>query len=58
MRVQDINTVINADAKSLTALNLNGLQTIEIIYTLLVISLGLAIFLMAMVNERADGTAR
>jgi len=52
IRVQDLNTVINADAKSLTALNLNGLQTTEIVYTLLVISLGLAVFLLAMVNER------
>ncbi|MHB8628663.1 MAG: FtsX-like permease family protein [Aggregatilineales bacterium] len=52
VRIQDINTVINADAKSLTALNLNGLQTVEVVYTLLVISLGLAIFLVAMVNER------
>jgi len=52
VRIQDINTVINADAKSLTALNLNGLQSVEIVYTLLVISLGLAIFLLAMVNER------
>lgn len=52
VRIQDINSVVNADAKSLTALNLNGLQTVEIVYTLLVISLGLAIFLLAMVNER------
>jgi putative ABC transport system permease protein len=52
VRVQDINTVINADAKSLTALNLNGLQAVEIVYTLLVISLGLTVFLLAMVNER------
>ena len=52
IRIQDTNTVINADAKSLTALNLSGLQTVEVIYTLLVISLGLAIFLLAMVNER------
>jgi len=52
VRIQDVNTVINADAKSLTALNLNGLQSTEIVYTLLVISLGLAVFLLAMVNER------
>ena len=52
VRIQDVNTVINADAKSLTALNLNGLQTVEMVYTVLVISLGLAIFLLAMVNER------
>lgn len=52
VRIQDVNTVINADAKTLTALNLNGLETLEIVYTLLVISLGLAIFLLAMVNDR------
>jgi ABC-type antimicrobial peptide transport system permease subunit len=65
IRIQDLNTVINADAKSLTALNLNGLQTTEIVYTLLVVSLGLAEFLLAMINEwrrefgamRALGTA-
>src|SRR5260221_3699046 len=51
VRIQDINTVINADAKSLTALNLNGLQTVEMVYSLLVISLGLSIFLMVMVND-------
>ncbi|MHB8629266.1 MAG: FtsX-like permease family protein [Aggregatilineales bacterium] len=51
VRIHDLNTVINADAKSLTVFNLNGLQAAEIGYTLLMISLG-PILLRAMVNER------
>jgi putative ABC transport system permease protein len=50
--IDSVNTVVNADASSLTALNLAGLGTMERIYTLLIISVGMAIFLMAMINER------
>jgi putative ABC transport system permease protein len=50
--IDSVNTVVNVDASSLTALNLAGLGTMERIYTLLIVSVGLAIFLMAMINER------
>lgn len=51
-RIQDITTVIKTESSSLTALNLSGLGSMERLYTLLVISVGLAIFLLAMINER------
>ncbi len=51
-RVDSTDTVINVDASSLTAMNLSGLGAMERLYTLLVISVGLAIFLLAMINER------
>ena len=51
-RIDSIDTVVNVDASSLTAMNLTGLGTMELLYTLLVISVGLAIFLLAMINER------
>ena len=51
-RIDSTETVINVDANSLTSMNLNGLGAMERMYTLLVISVGLAIFLLAMINER------
>ncbi len=52
VRVQSTETVLRIDQSSLTALNLGGLGAMERVYTVLVSSLGLAIFLLAMVNER------
>jgi putative ABC transport system permease protein len=52
VRITSTETVIKAESSSLTSLNLGGLGNMEIIYTVLVSSLGLAIFLLAMVNER------
>ncbi len=52
VRIQTTETVIKIDSNSLTSLNLNGLGRMEWIYTLLVVSLGLGTFLLAMINER------
>lgn len=52
VRIQNTETVIKTETSSLTSLNLSGLGAMEMIYTVLVTSLGLAIFLLAMVNER------
>jgi putative ABC transport system permease protein len=52
VRIQSTENVIKAETSSLTSLNLGGLGTMEMFYTILVASLGLAIFLLAMVNER------
>ncbi len=52
VRIQNTETVIKTEESSLTSLNLNGLGAMERLYTLLVISIGLAIFLLAMINER------
>ncbi len=52
VRIQNTETVIKTEESSLTALNLGGLGAMERLYTLLVISVGLAIFLLAMINER------
>jgi putative ABC transport system permease protein len=52
VRIQDINTVVKTEESSLTSLNLQGLGMMERFYTVLVISVGLAIFLIAMINER------
>jgi putative ABC transport system permease protein len=52
VRIQSTETVIKTDQSSLTSLNLGGLGAMERLYTILVTSLGLAIFLLAMVNER------
>ncbi len=52
VRIQTTDNVIKTETSSLTSLNLGGLSTMELIYTVLVTSLGLAIFLLAMVNER------
>jgi putative ABC transport system permease protein len=60
MQVQDIDTAIVATGSSLTSLNIVGLSTIESLYTLIIASVGLGIFLMAMVYQRARefGTMR
>ena len=52
VRIQNIDTVVKTEESSLTSLNLGGLGNMEQSYTVLVASLGLAIFLMAMINER------
>jgi putative ABC transport system permease protein len=52
VRIQTTENVIKTETSSLTSLNLGGLGTMELVYTVLVTSLGLAIFLLAMVNER------
>jgi putative ABC transport system permease protein len=52
VRIKTTQNVIKTESSSLTSLNLGGLGTMELIYTVLVSSLGLAIFLLAMVNER------
>lgn len=52
LRIQTTETVIKLEESSLTSLNLDGLGAIERLYTWLVTSLGLAIFLLAMINER------
>ena len=51
-RIDSTDSVINLDASSLTALNLGGLGAMERMYTVLVVSAGLAVFLLAMINER------
>ena len=52
VRISNIETVVKAESSSLTSLNLEGLGRMELFYTLLVTSVGLAIFLLAMINER------
>ena len=52
MRVQNTETVVKTESSSLTSLNLGGLGAMERLYTLLVTSVGLAIFLLAMIAER------
>jgi len=52
VRIQNIDTVIKTESSSLTSLNLGGLGAMERLYTIIVISMGLAIFLLAMINER------
>src|SRR5215216_3901894 len=52
VRISNIETVVKAESSSLTSLNLDGLGRMELFYTLLVSSVGLAIFLLAMINER------
>ena len=52
VRIQNTETVIKVDQSSLTSMNLGGLGAMERFYTLLVVSAGLAIFLLAMINER------
>ncbi len=51
-RIDSTDTVYNADANSLTSLNLTGLGALERLFTLLVISLGMAVFQLAMINQR------
>ena len=52
VRVQSIDTVVKTEESSLTSLNLGGLGAMELLYTVIVTSVGLAIFLLAMINER------
>jgi len=52
VRIQNTETVIKTEESSLTSLDLDGLGAMERLYTLLVTSVGLAIFLLAMINER------
>lgn len=52
VQVQDLATVVKADESSLTSLNLGGLGRIEQFYTILIVTLGLAVFLLAMINDR------
>lgn len=51
-RIESTETVVKTESSSLTSLNLGGLGAMERFYTLLVTSVGLAIFLLAMINER------
>ncbi len=53
IKTQDIDTAILASGSSMTSLNLRGLGSIELLYTVIIISLGLGIFLLAMIYERA-----
>ena len=52
VQIQNINTVIKTEESSLTSMNLGGLGRMELLYTIVVISAGLTIFLLAMINER------
>jgi putative ABC transport system permease protein len=52
MRIQSTQTLVKTESSSLTSLNLGGLGAMEQVYTLLVTSIGLGIFLLAMINER------
>jgi putative ABC transport system permease protein len=52
VRIETIETVVKADTTSLTSLNLNGLGAMERLYTIIVTSVGLAVFLLAMINQR------
>lgn len=52
VRIQNIDTVVKTESSSLTSLNLGGLGAMEQLYTIVVVSMGLAIFLLAMINER------
>ncbi len=53
LKTEDIDTAILELGNSMTSLNLRGLGKIEQGYSVLIISLGLAIFLLSMVYERA-----
>lgn len=52
VRIQTTETLVKTESSSLTSMNLGGLGAMERLYTLLVTSVGLAIFLLAMINER------
>jgi putative ABC transport system permease protein len=52
VRIQNIDTVVKTESSSLTSLNLGDLGAMERLYTIVVVSMGLAIFLLAMINER------
>jgi putative ABC transport system permease protein len=53
MKTEDIDTAILALGNSMTSLNLQGLGSIEQGYSVIIISLGLSIFLLSMIYERA-----
>ncbi len=53
MTTEDIDTAILALGNSMTSVNLQGLGRIEQGYSSIIISLGLAIFLLSMIYERA-----
>jgi ABC-type antimicrobial peptide transport system permease subunit len=52
VRIQNIDTVIKDESSLLTPLNLRGLGAMERLYTIVVVSMSLAIFMLAMTNER------
>lgn len=52
VRIQTTETLVKTESSSLTSLNLGGLGRMELFYTLMVTSVGLSIFLLAMINER------
>lgn len=52
VRIQSTENIIKTETSSLTSLNISGLGVMERIYTIIVVSMGLAIFLLAMINER------
>jgi len=53
MTMENIDTAILALGNSMTSVNLQGLGSIEQGYSIIIISLGLAIFLLSMIYERA-----
>jgi len=53
LKTENIDTAILALGNSMTSLNLQGLGKIEQSYSVIIISLGLAIFLLSMIYERA-----
>ncbi len=53
MQIQDVDTAIIATGSTLTSLNINGLGAIEGLYMLIIASVGLGVFLMALVYQRA-----
>ena len=52
LRIQDTRTVVAADSSSLASLDLGGLGLLELAFSLAVATVGLAIFMVASVNER------
>lgn len=52
LRIQSTDTVVKVDSSSMTSLNLEGLGIMELVYSVIVATIGLAVFLLAMVNER------
>lgn len=51
--VRDVDTAVVASGTTLTSLNVDGLARLEGAYTFVIASLGLAIFLLASIGERA-----
>jgi putative ABC transport system permease protein len=52
VQTQSIGSVADKLATSLTSLNLSGLVAVEYVYTILIASAGLAVFLVALLGER------